>query len=160
MIRNFLRRICTVNPLAIQGNFSFEVITKEKDAARFIDMMSDHFSRREMTAAALGCTKQDLYTLFDPLGEYFMKHQSALVAKDKTTDDIVSGLLGMDYIYELPPEVEARLSPKAQQLVEVWGWFKKRSYERGDHTKDMNTYFFIIAGFTEEAYEIEVYIKS
>ena len=119
MIRTFVRRFCTVNPLATQGNLSFEVITKDKDAARFIDIVSDHFSRREVTATGVGCTKEDLKTVFDPLREYFMKHQSALVVKDNTTDDIVSGLLGMDYCYEYSPEVEARLTPKAQELLQL-----------------------------------------
>ena len=153
MIRSFARRFCTVNPLAIQGNFSFEVVTKEKDAARFIDLISDQFSRREATATSVGCSKEDMHTAFDSLGEYFLKHQSALIARDNSIGDIVSGLIGMDYCYEFPPEFESRLSPKCQEVVQILDRFKNKNNESGHFTKEMNTYFYIYAGFTVDAYE-------
>ena len=153
MIRNFIRRFCTVNPLAIQGNISFEVITKEKDAARFIELISDKFSRREAVTVSLDCSKEDLHTIFDPLREYLLKHQAALIARDKSIDDIVSGLIGMDYCGGFPPGFESCLTPKAQEIVQILDGFKNKSFENGHWTKEINTYFYVFAGFTVDAYE-------
>ena len=153
MIRNFIRRFCTVNPLAIQGNISFEVITKEKDAARFIELISDKFSRREVVSVSLDCSKEDLHTIFDPLREYLLKHQAALIARDKSIDDIVSGLIGMDYCGGFPPGFESCLTPKAQEIVQILDGFKNKSFENEHWIKEINTYFYIFAGFTVDAYE-------
>jgi len=153
MIRSFARRFCTVNPLAIQGNISFEVITKEKDAARFIELISDKFSRREAVTVSLDCSKEDLHTIFDPLREYLLKHQAALIARDKSIDDIVSGLIGMDYCGGFPPGFESCLTPKAQEIVQILDGFKNKSFENGHWTKEINTYFYVFAGFTVDAYE-------
>ena len=153
MIRNFARRFCTVNPLAIQGSLSFEVITKEKDAHRFLELLTEKFSRSEGASLSMNLSKHDLFTLFDPLREYFLEHQTALIARDNSINDIVSGFMGLDYFASFPPGFESRMTPKALEVVEILDGFKNKSFEKGHTIKQMNTYFYILAGFTADAYE-------
>jgi hypothetical protein len=106
-----------------------------------------------MSMTGVGCSRQDLHTVFDHMGEYLQKNHTAVMVKDNSTQEIVSGILGMDYCYEYPEYASKLLSPRGKDLMEVLGWYKKMNQKNKEVEKKLNTNFYVFAGFTKEEYQ-------
>ena len=111
---------------------SYYEIYNSKDLDRVANVIGEAFFYSDPMAIAQQWSENDLVDYFKLLSEWAEKHQLTVVAKDKSTDEVVGVILAVDFAsyFPLTPENRGHITNKIEPIIELFESLKVQ-YKRG-----------------------------